>query len=256
MGDDGGMSSDTDWLRRYRRGERAQVWHELRQLGSRVREPGLVEEAELVCDEMAHRARHNIELLVERLDATGYRFHTNDVDQEPVVPFVVATEAAADHARWLDDTFGPVPLTMLSWVRLVGDVWLVGTHPQAVDSAACDPLVIEIEGSRYPEDSMRDCLLEERDIWREQLDDPENPGLFALPVAPDRLHKDNVSGGRPYGIVVADSCADALFVGETTMPFVAYLNWVFANGGFPHPAGSGPDWWRIRGDLAEGLLPL
>jgi hypothetical protein len=41
-------------------------------------------------------------------------------------------------------------MTLLSWVRLVGDVWLVGTHPQWAESASADPLVIEAEGSRYP----------------------------------------------------------------------------------------------------------
>jgi hypothetical protein len=60
-----------------------------------------------------------------------------------------------------------------------------------------------------------------------------------LPLAPDRLHKDNVSGGPPYGIVLADGCVDGLFVGETTMPFVSYLNWVFRNGGFPWPTAFG-----------------
>jgi len=31
--------TSVDWLSRYRRGEREQVWHELRCLGNRVREP-------------------------------------------------------------------------------------------------------------------------------------------------------------------------------------------------------------------------
>lgn len=250
------MSEHDGWLSRYRRGERAQVWLELRQLGSRVREPGFAEEAGLVCDEMAHRARHNIEVLVERLSDAGYRFHSNDHDQQPVAPFVAATAAAAGHAQWLDDTFGPVPLTVLSWVRLVGDVWFVGTHPQAADSAACDPLVIEIEGSRYPDASMRDFLVEELAVWREQIDHNHYPRAFSLPVAPDRLHKADVSGGPPYGVVVPDGCADALFVGETTMPFVSYLNWVFAHGGFPYTAGSSHEWWHVRRDLARDLLPL
>ena len=48
-------------------------------------------------------------------------------------------------------------MTLLSWVRIVGDVWLVGTHPQWSSSASTDPLVIEIEGYRYPgEPSIRD----------------------------------------------------------------------------------------------------
>jgi len=35
--------------------------------------------------------------------------------------------------------FGPVPLTLLSWVRIVGDVWLVGTHPLWPESAGRGP---------------------------------------------------------------------------------------------------------------------
>lgn len=233
------------------------MWHELRQLGSRVREPGLREEAEQVCDEMARRARYNVEVLVERLSDVGYRFHSNDDAQEPVVPFVPATAAADDHALWLEDTFGPMPSTVLSWVRLVGDVWLVGTHPQAPDSAAHDPLVIELEYSRYPDMSARDFLEEEQTIWQDQLNDEESPSLFVVPVAPDRLHKDNVSGGRPYGVVAADACADALFVAETTMPFVSYLNSVFASGGFPHSAGTtNENWWQVQTALSRNLLPL
>lgn len=205
---------------------------------------------------MARRARHNIEVLVERLSEADHHFHSNDDDQQTVGAFVGATASAAAQALWLEATFGPVPLTVLSWVRLVGDVWLVGTHPRAADSAAYDPLVIEIEGSRHDGMSMRDFLADERDAWREQHPDDEGMGMFTLPVAPDRLHKNNVSGGHPYGIVVPDACADALFVGETTTSFVSYLNRVFAHGGFPYTAGTSRQWSRIREELAKGLLPL
>ncbi|PWU44394.1 hypothetical protein DLE60_10210 [Micromonospora globispora] len=73
--------------------------------------------------------------------------------------------------------------------------------------------------------------------WQEDQDEP-----FVLSVAPDHFHKDNVSGGAPYGIVLPDACADAHFVGEVGMPLVSYLNWVFRHGGFPRPTvttGSG-----------------
>lgn len=43
----------------------------------------LGDEAQLVCDEMAHRARNNIEIIVERLSNDGYRFHSNDDEQTP-----------------------------------------------------------------------------------------------------------------------------------------------------------------------------
>jgi hypothetical protein len=53
MRQDVGIASPPDWLDRYRAGQRDRVWHELRQLGGAVREPGLREEALLVCGEMA-----------------------------------------------------------------------------------------------------------------------------------------------------------------------------------------------------------
>lgn len=66
------MASPPNWLDRYRAGQRDRVWHELRQLGAAVREPGLREEAVLVCDEMARRARQNIEVIIERLSSAGF----------------------------------------------------------------------------------------------------------------------------------------------------------------------------------------
>jgi hypothetical protein len=46
-------------------------------------------------------------------------------------------------------------MTLLSWIRLVGDVWLVGTHPEWPESSSADPLVIEVEGARHPGQSIR-----------------------------------------------------------------------------------------------------
>ncbi|MFI6095804.1 hypothetical protein ACIA8G_09650 [Lentzea sp. NPDC051213] len=247
------MSSQPQWLSRYQNGQRDQVWHELRQLGNSVRDSEWAEEAQAVCDEMARRARHNIELIVERLTNEGYRFHTNDDAQTATMPHAPPTEQAAEHLQWLEERFGPVPMTLSSWVRIVGDVWLVGTHPEWPTSTASDPLVIEVEGSRYPGESIRDYLDDEFTQWQE---DPEDAGLFVLPLAPDRLHKDNTSGGAPYGIVLPDGCVDGLFSGEgTTMPFVAYLNWVFSEGGFPWATGAEGE-WRTKRRLAADLLPL
>lgn len=240
-----------DWLARYRAGERGQVWDELAHLGDAVREPAALDEVQLVCDEMARRARHNVEVIVERLTRDGYRFHANDDAQTPLVPHIPPTPAAADHAAWLQERFGPVPLTLLSWVRIVGDVWLVGTHPDWPLSASADPLVIQVEGSHYPDSSLRFHYEHEWEHWR---DDPD-AGPFQLTLAPDRYHKDNVSGGGPYGMAVPDAHADGLFVAETMMPFVQYLNWVFLRGGFPFLTSS-TNALQITDALAEDLLPL
>ena len=244
------------WLERYRQGRRAEVWLELRQLGARVRETEHVAEATRVCDEMARRARHDVEVLVERMTAAGVRFHVNDAARTPAVPFVPATPASSAYAAWLDQTVGPVPLTVLSWIREVGDVWLVGSHPTLDGMPGTDPLVVELEGSRHPGSSMRGFVLEEVEAWREVSADDAQAGPFVLPVAPDRLTKGDVSGGAPYGFVLPDGSADGLVQGETTEPFVSYLNRVFAAGGLPWTAAADRGWWAWRRELARELLPL
>jgi hypothetical protein len=249
------VTTSQNWHARYRDGQRQQVWHELRQLGAAVRDPDLLEEGQLVCDEMARRARQNIEVIVERLAQDGFRFHTNDDAQSPLTPHIPPTPAAHEHAAWLQQRFGPVPLTLLSWVRLVGDVWLVGTHPEWATSASADPLVMQVEGSHYPNLSIGQHFDQEANAWQEWSAADPDVGPFVLPVAPDRLHKENVSGGAPYGFGLPDGCADGLFVAETTMPFVSYLNWVFRRGGFPAHTGAANE-WRITAALAKDLLPL
>jgi hypothetical protein len=231
------------------------VWHELRQLGATIRgSDALTVEAQAVCDEMAQRARQNVEMIIERLSAQGFRFHSNDYEQTAQVPHFPPGVAAPEHAAWLASHFGEVPLSLLSWVRIVGDVWLVGTHPDWPASASADPFVIEVEGSRYPDSPMYVDEIERWRVWGSSGDRSDDQP-FVLGLAPDRLHKDNVSGGPAYGMVLPDGCADGLFAGETTMPFVAYLNWVFRSGGFPWPTGS-PSQWRVTRTLAKDLLPL
>lgn len=246
--------NSTGWLERYRNGERNQVWHELRQHGDRVRGGDLEGAARAVCDEMAERARHNVEVLVGRLREQGYQFHTNDDARTPAEPYRPPTSDAAALVEWLEGRFGLLPMALSSWARIVGDVWLVGTHPSWPESSAADPLVLEVEGSRYPGASMRDHFESEFEAWQEWSNEGEDGG-FVLAVAPDRLHKANVSGGEPYGFPLPDGTAEGLFVGEVAMPFVAYLNLVFRHGGFPGQA-PGDQQWRVKQALADGLLPL
>jgi hypothetical protein len=137
----------------------------------------------------------------------------------------------------------------------VGDVWLVGTHPDWPESAAADPLVIELEGSMHPDASIVDYFSDELEA-HEEAGGAASAGRFELPVAPDRLHKANVSGSSPYGFVVPDAGADGLFAAEVTIPFVTYLRSVFAGGGFPVPTGPTAAERAVRQALASDLLPL
>jgi hypothetical protein len=99
-------------------------------------------------------------------------------------------------ADWLQGHFGAVPMTLLSWVRVAGNAWLAGApHPQWPGSASADPLVIEVEGARYPGGPIREHYEHEYDTWRERSAQDRRAGVLMLSLAPDRLHKENTSGG-------------------------------------------------------------
>jgi len=72
--------------------------------------------------------------------------------------------------------------------------------------------------------------------WEEQRSgiDPELADPFNLDLAPDYLHKADVSGGGPYGIELPFLGADPVFANEShELPFVDYLRLCFRWAGFP-----------------------
>lgn len=68
------MPTRTTFLERYLKGEHEQVWAELHALGKHARDEPLFTDALSVARETMRRARHNIEVLVPRLQSLGYIF--------------------------------------------------------------------------------------------------------------------------------------------------------------------------------------
>jgi len=70
------------FLDRYLAGECVAVWDDLVALGPRVRHSRCQADATAVAAETMRRARHNVQLLLQRLDAIEYRFLTPTVYEE------------------------------------------------------------------------------------------------------------------------------------------------------------------------------
>lgn len=70
------------FLERYQAGDRAAVWDDLVALGEGVRHELYYADAAAVAAQTMRRARHNVELLIQRLDAMGYRFLTTEVNEK------------------------------------------------------------------------------------------------------------------------------------------------------------------------------
>ena len=62
------------FLERYNAGERVEVWDDLTGLGDGVRHALYFEDAAAVATETMRRGRQNVETLIRRLEAVGYRF--------------------------------------------------------------------------------------------------------------------------------------------------------------------------------------
>ena len=206
---------------RYVAGEHQAVWKELVEIGNDVRGDALAADALAVAYETMERVHENVRLLVERLGALGYRFSSNPPHQPP------------DKKTWkqlqqLERLVGPLPLSLRAFYDVVGGVNLVGRHPNLIPrnswwtrkrsaSIPPDPLVVYGVG---------DALQE-----AESMDDEEREEIT---IAPDDLHKENVSGGDAYAIAIPDARADAILLNERhDLLFVDYLRLCCNFGGFP-----------------------
>lgn len=238
------------WLERYTAGDRAAVWTEMRALGEQIRQPEYLPDAVAVCDEMARRARTNIERFISIMSGQGYVFLENNEDRE-TTPLTAPMEEIGEFVSWADELLG-LPLTVQSFLRIVGEVWLVGVLPGRPESRDWDALCIEVTGGRYGKVSAqqaRERLGGEYEDWEADLpdwqqalrDDGHSDEViadytrFTLEVAPDWLTKGNTSGGGPEGFPVPDRSVDGVYDScgvYPDMPFVDYLNMVFSRGGF------------------------
>jgi hypothetical protein len=189
-------------------------------------------EAEKVARETMRRARLNVERLVDRLPSFGFEFETEPV-VDPPRDVAVALDA-------LEAEIGALPISLRVWFEEVGQVNLNGSHPEWTFEFP-DPLVI---------DAPIEYIRSEFEAWSVDRDtESERSSPFEVPVAPDYLHKANVSGGMPYGLAVPNLASDGLLLWEphqTTL--VNYLRIAFRMGGMP-------GWQREPALLEDWALP-
>ena len=132
---------------------------------------------------------------------------------------------------------------------------LVGRNPRWQHELT-DPLVV---------DAPLEFVESEYDQWLQDRGTEWDQGPFRVDIAPDYLHKANISGGVPYALAVPNAGADGLVLWEPhqTM-FVNYLRCSFRWAGLPgwDPA-SGHGWSAPRvafppilAEIAESLLPI
>jgi len=170
-------------------------------------------------DERIISVGKSLDRLVRRLDDLGYEFYERAEAFSGPAP---DTEAAIGR---IEREIGELPVAIKLFWRLVGSVNFIGDHPEWDGGEYPDPIVV------FPPV----YALSELD---EFLSDRERRLAhnfpYLVPIAPDPLHKQNVSGGMWYNLSVPAVADDPPLNDEShRMSFVSYLELAVRWGGFP-----------------------
>jgi hypothetical protein len=187
-------------------------------LGAELRGTPAWPDAVAVVRDTMRRARENVRRLSIMLPKRGYVFADPDGVLVPP-PFDIVAQLDR-----LEAVAGMLPLSLRCWYEEVGQVNLTGEHPDWSHQFP-DPLVVE---------APVEYLLLEHETWAADRGTEWDRGAFTIDLAPDALHKSDVSGGPPYSMVVPNTGVDGLLRWENHQTtFVNYLRICFRFGGFP-----------------------
>jgi hypothetical protein len=187
-------------------------------------------------DDYVSGLQPRLERLVRTLEAAGYVF-ANPAEVLPGPRGDVGSIITR-----VERLVGDLPAALALFYRQVGSVDLTGAHASWHGCDYPDPLVV------YPVNA----VLEEAQEYAALKNPTEEywaseTGVFRAPIAPDALHKANVSGGMWYGVEVPHSSPDPVVLEERHgLPFTEYLELALSWGGFPGLAGATDHSWPLE----------
>jgi hypothetical protein len=176
------MPRAPDLLTRYERGQHEAVWVALRK--RKLADAAAREEASAVAAATMRRVAHNVDLLAERFAKAGWKALSGKL-RTPPAP---ADRKAIQKVEKL--TGAALPPSLSAFFTLVGGVDLVWDYERgAVPALAMGIAIEDLDPLSVDPARSAPSLFEE---WAE-ADGPPYP----LDLAPDALHKGNISGGAP-----------------------------------------------------------
>ena len=215
----------SSWVERYVDGQRESVWAEVMGLGPRAGDPEFAADVNALARETMQRALQNVEALKSLLPSIGWRFHfpMSAPPSDYCVHALPRTDVQEKIAA-LETLCGRLPASIRAWWEVVGTVCFMREQPDELEQPLPDPLVVAPIESVIAE-------------FHEWAADPERRSAeprFRAPLAPDELHKDNISGGAPYELELPSSAADGVLLNEWhNATFVSYLRDAFRWAGLP-----------------------
>lgn len=237
-----GLNAINYYLFKYRNGQKAEVWNNLKEANNLSESFIPRQELDNVLKEMMKQVRINISILYHQLQNHGYEFSIEN-PQPPAEDIGEKIETLKNILK----PYGHIPLTFEYFLQFVGSVNLIPLPGHKQSYAYTDPLYI----------AGIDEILElaaEREWEEEDEDEP-----IYLEISPDYYHKDNVSGGVPYGIEITptpqiDSCLLNTPYGD--IYFTDYLRLCFQWGGFPNIKEKNTDYQEFIDSLTENIKEI
>jgi len=209
------------------------VYSEIYNLGQEAFSDKHFEDIQKVLTETFNRVAFNLEVIFSELKNINYTFRTEFQfnSERPLWSPLPDTEELLVKLDNAISDFGQIPLSLKLFYKIVGSCNFTRdyeTRPEMFWECA-DPIQI---------DSLDDIVsYVSDDDWKEYLGEileDDNSQSPYLELAPDYLHKDNISGGLPYSIqLTKQRSIDSLFLNEPNgTTFINYLRICMENCGF------------------------
>ncbi|MFK7983262.1 MAG: hypothetical protein AB8G86_24995 [Saprospiraceae bacterium] len=207
-------------------------------------------EIDSILEDLMEKVKVNFDLIYERLKSLNYNFYNSK--EARVLPTDDIEKRMNLLSKYVEKG-GLIPLSLKKFYLIVGGVDFmkkyncINSYPIYNEKFIPDPVVIP-----YLNDDFLDYIKSQysEEHWgdKEALEYVYERGI---PLAPDDLHKDNISGGEPYCIKLSkhttidnffpwgftemeqDYQSNNLFGFEpNNQTFIEYLRYVFKWGGF------------------------
>jgi len=238
----------------YQDGEYISVWEAIRKIPNEVacRDQDVLD----VAMSTMERVAQNADLITSRLSKHGWRALGSDYSDLRTKP-KETDQIIIDRISKISGS--PIPVSFNTFWQVVGGINWVWDYQSGEN---CPDLGFDI-----PFDEMDPLCIAPPQATTYQIDEWQsgvhhlmtgsNEGEFRLDLAPDSLHKANISGGDAYAICLPSSDPDPRFANERhNLPFVDYLRLAFRWAGFPdlekhqdHPEVKG-----FMGEFNEGII--
>lgn len=240
---------------RYLNGEQKLVFNKIQKLGEEAFEKNNFIEIDRILNHFFRGVKTNLNIIFSELNQRNYLFKKEFKynSDKPLCDPLPNTDELLFKLDQAVKPFGHIPLSLKYFYKIVGSVNFAWDY-QANENIMwqlSDPIQII---------SLDDLVkLVSEDYWQEEIQEYVNDKEFGnafLELSADYYHKDNISGGAPYSILINEKqTIDNQFINEPHQnTFINYLRICINSCGFSRVPLSSQDEYQLFKDIVKPKL--